>query len=133
MAGYLLDTNVWLRVFGPIELLSPKVRKLVASTRPLHLASISLWEVVMAVDRGRVDLRMTTGQWFRIALPEHRIRILHLTPEIALEVERLADRMHGDPADRIIAATANVHRMTLLTSDKTLLAFEGVSTIDTMP
>jgi PIN domain nuclease of toxin-antitoxin system len=49
--------------------------------------------------------------------------VVPLTPEIALESTRLPAPFHGDPADRIIAATARRFSARLLTKDRKLLAY----------
>lgn len=46
-----------------------------------------------------------------------------LIPEIAVESVQLPDSFHGDPADRMIVATARVHQLTLLTHDKKILDY----------
>ena len=48
------------------------------------------------------------------------IRELPLTGEIAIIAGEL-ENLHGDPADRIIAATAIAHDATLMTADENLL------------
>ena len=49
------------------------------------------------------------------------IQILSISPEIACNCAELPSGFHGDPADRIIAASARATGFTLLTHDKTLL------------
>lgn len=45
------------------------------------------------------------------------MRLLELTPRIALESTRLGSSFHTDPADQVIAATARVHGLKLVTAD----------------
>lgn len=56
------------------------------------------------------------------------LKLLPNTPEIACDAYRIPD-FHGDPADRIIAATA--HQLTLVTCDRKLIASPHVKTLST--
>lgn len=63
------------------------------------------------------------------ALSYPGVRLLELTPEIAVESTQLPDKFHRDPADQIIVATARLHNCSLLTSDGKLLDYPHVHTI----
>jgi PIN domain nuclease of toxin-antitoxin system len=67
-------------------------------------------------------LRLRNGRSFRL---------LPITPEIALRAYEWPEDFHGDPADRLIAATASVHRLTLVTSDEKLLERTDLKTLST--
>jgi PIN domain nuclease of toxin-antitoxin system len=47
-----------------------------------------------------------------------RLAILPITPRVALESTRLGPAFHRDPADQLIAATARVHGLRLVTADE---------------
>ncbi len=51
------------------------------------------------------------------------IELIPLTPEIAVENSQLPDEFHGDPADRLLIATARICGMTLLTRDEKILDY----------
>lgn len=57
------------------------------------------------------------------------IRLLELTPEVAIESTQLPGEFHRDPADQIIVATARVHGCPLVTSDSKLLKYPHVEII----
>jgi PIN domain nuclease of toxin-antitoxin system len=59
----------------------------------------------------------------------NRLRVLPISPEIAWIASFSPELMHGDPADRIIAATASQYKAPLLTIDKVLWNIKGISTI----
>jgi PIN domain nuclease of toxin-antitoxin system len=61
--------------------------------------------------------------WVRNALATPGLILAPLTPEIAIASTRLPGDLHGDPADRLIVATARVHGATLMTKDSKLLAY----------
>jgi PIN domain nuclease of toxin-antitoxin system len=122
----LLDTHVWLWIFLGARRIKGVVReRLVASaeSNELFIAAISMYEVGAGAKRGRIELNMATQAWFDLALVDPGLRLLALTPEIASETAVLPDDFHGDPGDRLVAATARVHNLVLCTHDEKLLRF----------
>lgn len=123
---FLLDTCAWLDVVAAPELLRSDVRKLIDTQRVIHVASISLLEVARKEAKGDLIFGMPLGDWFDLALPLHRVKVLDLTPPISIDASRLPEWDHKDPADRIVVATARVHGLTLLTSDRKILDYPHV-------
>lgn len=83
--------------------------------RPI-IADISLWEVAMLVKKGRITLKIELRAWFDI-VTKH-VELIPITPSIAARVADLPEEFHGDPADRLIVATAIERRVPLVTRDK---------------
>jgi PIN domain nuclease of toxin-antitoxin system len=77
----------------------------------------------MLESHGRVALPMSIQNWVNEALTKPGISLVPLTPEIALESSNLPGNLHGDPADRIIVATARARNATLLTKDHRLIEY----------
>jgi len=73
--------------------------------------------------RGRVALPMNVRTWIQEALSKPGVSVAPLTPEIAIESVHLPGEMHGDPADRMLVATARVLGATLLTKDARLIRY----------
>jgi PIN domain nuclease of toxin-antitoxin system len=65
----------------------------------------------------------------RLAFELPTVRLAPLTPAIAVLSTRLPGALHGDPADRMIAATALAHGARLVTKDKRLAAYPHVRTV----
>lgn len=86
------------------------------------LAPISFWEAAMLVRKGRVVLGQPVRRWAD-GLIAGGIQIAALTPDIAIRAGELPDDIHGDPADRIIVATAQLRDKILVTSDRKILAY----------
>jgi PIN domain nuclease of toxin-antitoxin system len=84
----------------------------------LGVAAISTWEVAMLVAKKRLTLDRDVLVWLRDALAQPKMMLLPLTPEIAASSARLS--MHGDPADRMIVATALAHGSDLVSADRTI-------------
>lgn len=89
------------------------------------VSAISFWEVGTLVRKGRIQLDMDPLVW-REDFLEQGLAELPVTGDIAVRAAEL-ENFHGDPADRLIAATALKHSATLLTADQRLLSY-GLAT-----
>jgi len=123
----LLDTHVWLWfALGDAERLAAPVRKrIVAATHggTLVVSAISVWEIGMLEAKGRIVLGMPCEKWVTTALTLPGLRLIGLEPEIAIASSRLPGEIHGDPADRILAATARARGAVLATADERLVEY----------
>jgi PIN domain nuclease of toxin-antitoxin system len=89
----------------------------------LLVSVISAWEVGLLESKGRIELSIDCVAWVELAVSSFGIRLAQLTPMIAVESTRLPDNFHGDPADRILVATARLEDARLLTKDRKLLEY----------
>jgi PIN domain nuclease of toxin-antitoxin system len=81
------------------------------------------------VEYGRLKLACPVDEWMEAAITLPGVRLLELTPRIAIASTRLPGDFHRDPADQIIVATARVYGLKLLTVDERILEYEHVSTL----
>ncbi len=81
----------------------------------------------MLASRGRLTLDRDPLVWMRQALAQPRSVLLPLSPEVAAASVSLT--AHGDPADRLILATALVHRARLVTKDQQMRKSADVETV----
>jgi PIN domain nuclease of toxin-antitoxin system len=65
-------------------------------------------------------------QWMRDALNYPAVRLIELSPEIAIESTNLPGEFHKDPADQIIVATARTYDCDLVTLDKAIRSYPHV-------
>jgi PIN domain nuclease of toxin-antitoxin system len=120
----LLDTQAWLWSVLDHPRLSRRVRaalNAVPPEEPIGLSAISLKEASWHLARGRVVVNESFGPWelwLRAAASSPFLQVLPLTVDIAIESEQLGGSFPPDPADRLIVATARVHDLTLVTSDR---------------
>jgi PIN domain nuclease of toxin-antitoxin system len=123
----LLDTHfwIWLQNGEPGVFTGPVRRAIEASAAGgrLYLSIISVWEVAMLESKGRIELSLPCGLWVQQALAIPGLAVIPLTPEIAVESCNLPPPFQGDPADRIIVATARNMGARLLTRDGKIIAY----------
>ena len=132
----LLDTHVWLWLVGGAEPLKRPVLSAVegaARRGRIRVSAISVWEVAMLEAKGRIRLSKDCLAWVQEALSAPGTSLVPLTPEIAVESSRLPGEFHGDPADRILVATARLLGATLLTRDERILAYGKGKLVSVMP
>jgi PIN domain nuclease of toxin-antitoxin system len=127
--NYLLDTCAWIDAFSAPELLKPSVRKLINTQRLVHVAAISLLEVARKEAKGDLIFGMPLADWFRMALPPNRVKVIELSPEVSIDATRLPEWSHKDPGDQLVVATARTHRLTVVTSDGKILSYPHVQSI----
>ena len=117
----VLDTHVWVWWSTVSKNLSPKSRRRIDRAERVVIPAIALWEVAMLVEKGRLRFDRPVLTWVRQALLIPGVEVADLTPEIAVRASGLGARFPGDPADRMIVATALESRAPLATKDERLL------------
>ncbi|HLI13499.1 MAG TPA: type II toxin-antitoxin system VapC family toxin [Alphaproteobacteria bacterium] len=132
----LLDTHVWLWLMIGSSELSSAARATIteaAARGGLRLAAISVWETAMLAQRGRITLSKPIREWVEEALAAPGLVLEPLSPEVAVESCELPGRFHGDPADRLIAATARLTTARLVTRDRRLLDYAAQGHLAALP
>ncbi len=125
----VLDTHAWVWLTTGSTKLTKKAASACGKADVMLVPAISVWEVAMLVSKGRLGLDRDVEIWVNQALSLQGIRMEPLLPSISVRATRLPGTFHGDPADRIIAATALEHGVPLITKDRRLLDYPHLSTV----
>ncbi len=125
----LLDTHTWIWWVSDPSMLGKAGAKALRSARRKAISAISCMEVAMLADKGRIRLARDTREWMEQSLVAHEIDLVPLSPAVCVQATRLGHGFHGDPADRLIVATAILESATLVTKDQKLLDYPAVSAV----
>lgn len=107
----VLDTHVWVWMAAGVS----RAGALADFRGRCLIPAISVWEVAMRANRGRLRLEPTPARWVQKNL-RSPAQLERLSTAIALESAAL-EEFQGDPADRLIVATAVVLGVPLITAD----------------
>ena len=128
----VLDTHalVWW-VTGTAGLSQRARRAIEAAARqgPVTSSAISIFEITTAVRRERLRLSIPLDQWLRDVRTLPELHIEPVTADIAHLAGTLEPEVPGDPADRIIVATAIVLEAKLVTADERISRSRRVETV----
>ncbi|HEX6943819.1 MAG TPA: type II toxin-antitoxin system VapC family toxin [Gemmatimonadaceae bacterium] len=123
----VLDTHALLWWVSAPDKIPRKSRRLLdkamAEKKPIAVSSISLWEIAMLVERGRLELTMPLAAWISHLESIPWLSFVAVDNGIAVRSVQLDGFSHRDPADRIIVATALAQNATLITADDRLRTY----------
>lgn len=122
----LLDTHTLIWLDAGNEKLGAKSRKKIdtaLSEDELAVSAISFWEAATLVNKGRLKISQDLQQW-RTELLSAGLREIPITGTCGIQAAGLPD-FHGDPADRLIVATAIGENARLCTADQSILDWNG--------
>ena len=128
----LRDTHVWLWWLSDPRRLTRRARAAVdaaVADEAVLVSAISVWEVAMLVERGRLRLRMPVEDWIARSEALPFITFIPVDNAVAVRSVNLPAPLHPDPADRMIVATALLQGCPLVTKDHKLHAFRPIECI----
>jgi PIN domain nuclease of toxin-antitoxin system len=94
-----------------------------AGTDGIAISAITPWEISMAAAKGRLTLGRPTQEWVEAMLFMPGIHLAPVEPQIGVDAGELPGEIHGDPADRLIIATARWLDCPLMTADGKILDY----------
>lgn len=123
----LLDTCAVIFIAQDPDRLSQTARDLLVDKNNVMFASVvTAGELACLADRKRIVVPRHWKTWFRDAVERNGWNLLPLTIDIMEEAYSLPEPIHRDPVDRILIATCRVEDMTVITTDRLILAYPHV-------
>ncbi|MEM6612375.1 MAG: type II toxin-antitoxin system VapC family toxin [Cyanobacteria bacterium P01_C01_bin.72] len=124
--GILLDTHTWIWLFEKSSELTTEIVDEInhwGKQGKVYISAISVWELSVLTAKGRIVLNKPIRDWVEESLNQPGVCLVELSPEAAIESNFLPGDFHGDPADRIICATARLNDLILFTRDKKIIQY----------
>ena len=130
----LLDTHaiLWLDNGDPLSASAHESIRRASSTGGVLVSAVSAWEIGLLVSKNRLALDLEPVAWFRRFLRVAGIRLTPFTVEVAAGCCFLPEPFHGDPADRMLVATARECDVPLVTRDRRILDYGATGVLRTI-
>jgi len=130
----VLDTHALLWWVNNDAALSAAARRSIDDERrsaggQILVSAISVWEIAMLVQAGRLGLLQPVQQWTQDVTEIPGLAVVPVDSAIAIQSVHLPGQFHKDPADRIIVATAQRYGAALVTADAKIHAYPHVRII----
>ena len=130
----LLDTHIWVWWANDDPKLTDAHRRSIDAASLIGdggvgVSVISCWEVAKLVEVGRLGLSQPVNAWIASALALPGVRLVALTPEIAVASTQLPPPFRRDPADQMLVATAWALGVRLVTADRKILDYPHVAAV----
>jgi len=126
----LLDTCAIIWSVSMPEKLSEKATALLGEAdTEVFVSPISCAELACLQERGRIELDCHWKTWFDRYVEMNGWQLIDISLEIIQDAFALPAPFHSDPTDRIIAATARTHGLSLATGDQKLIAYPFLETV----
>jgi PIN domain nuclease of toxin-antitoxin system len=125
----LLDTHIWIWSFLEPHKVSSEVSQALSDPgNERYLASVSVWEAILLLEKKRIQFDRDFAEWFKASKEELGLIEVPITWEVAHEL-RFTILGYRDPGDRFLVATAKVYDLTLVTADERLMRVPGIQVL----
>jgi PIN domain nuclease of toxin-antitoxin system len=120
----LLDTHVWLWMWGEPERLRNEARTIVEDpATELNVSAVSAWEIATKHAAGRLTLPTSPQEW--LTDPRHRRDVIELPISFAHAIRAgTLPSHHRDPFDRMLVAQAQIEGLVLISADQKIASYE---------
>jgi len=113
----LLDTHIWIwSQLEPWRITSEVTKELGDPRNELWLSPVSIWELVLLVEKKRIEINADMGEWVQQSVRELDLQEAPINSAVAHEL-RFTLLGYRDPGDRFLVATAKIYGLTLVTAD----------------
>lgn len=134
MTALLLDTCAIIYI-AENQAITPSARQAVTAASAgdgILISSVSAWEIGLLVAKGVIVFLPDPKDWFGSFLRNPGVRLTPFTPEIAIDSSFLP-RLHADPADRMLIATARAQGVPIMTRDRQIMRYAQAGLIAAVP
>ncbi len=126
--GLLIDTCalIWTAALAEADemvAINQALTAAQASGVPICISPITAWEIGMLSAKGRLPMPMPPKAWLDRVMSVAGLDWAKMPPDVLLASSTLPGDLHGDPADRIIVATAREYGLRLVTRDRKILDY----------
>lgn len=125
--GLLLDTCAILFLSAAqdddLTAVQDAIETATADGLPLLLSPITAWEMGMLAAKGRLSTTVPVDQWLSDLMEEARLGWAGMPPDVLIASSFLPGQVQGDPADRIVIATARRYGLKVVTRDRAILDY----------
>lgn len=123
--GLLLDTCAVIWLFNRSRMTEESRTAIAdaATNGVLFVSPFSGWEIATLAKKGRIALTMSSQKWFQHVAEHPAVTMAPLGHELLIDSCSLPAEPPGDPADRIIVATARHMRLTVVTRNRPILDY----------
>lgn len=135
-ARLLLDTCalIWMSQGAPISNVATEaVNNAFVSGHALAVSVMSAWELGMLVSKGRLPSTRRPERWFDEFIEIAALEVEGVTGKILIAASYLPGRIHNDPMDRILIATARERDLAIVTRDRAILAYAEQGHVQAIP
>jgi len=126
LSGVVIDTHVLIWLMQGDQRLGAIAKKTIqtyADQEEVFVPAIVCWEVAMLASKGRIKLGCGVQQRLEQVFELPGVNLTDLSPTMAVDSTRLPGEIHGDPADRLVVATARAVSAQLVTADQKILTY----------
>ena len=119
---YLLDTHAFIWFLNDDDKLPVDVKDIIMRSEHLYISIGSFWEMTIKAGLGKLKLPAPISDLMNVC-EEMNITILPITGR-HLECLQVLPAFHGDPFDRLIISQAITEKLTLISADSKISAYE---------
>lgn len=132
--GLLLDTCAIIFVTNDQNISAPTATKIneASNSGKLYLSPISSWEIGRSVASCRLSIAGDPLRFFLDFLKGASAKLCDMGPQTLVASSFLPGKIHRDPFDRILIETARQNNLTLVTSDRAILAYGAEGHVKTL-
>ena len=122
--NYLLDTHTFLWTISHSEKLSKKSLEIIRNPKnEIYISAISFWEITIKLRLKKIDLDSIKPEQLIELAEKMDFQVIGLTPEEASTYDKLEEKTHNDPFDRMLIWQSISRNMTIISKDEEFKKF----------